>query len=197
MEQTGLFLDNGHIMKKITTTLLTLLLLFTFFAIPARISADQTNTQQDEQVVEESVDYDLPFSGMLPDSPFYIIKKARDHVHIFFTRDHIKKSELLLQVADKKIVMAQELAEKEKWDLVVETIKDSQTDTEQMIPSMETGQKIGTSASPELISLAQTSNEKHEEIMKQLLGNAPETNQEDIKDCIRQNVKNFNRLEQL
>ena len=110
MEQTGLFLDNGHIMKKITTTLLTLLLLFTFFAIPARISADQTNTQQDEQVVEESVDYDLPFSGMLPDSPFYIIKKARDHVHIFFTRDHIKKSELLLQVADKKIVMAQELS---------------------------------------------------------------------------------------
>ena len=76
---------------------------------------------------------------------------------------------MLLKVSDKKISMAEQLAEKGKWDLVVETLQDSQDDCAQMLFSVETGQKIGTSPSPELIVIAQTSNEKREEVMEKLL----------------------------
>lgn len=183
-------------MKKLTTALLTLLLAFSFLIVTTKIFAQESDISHVEPLAEE-VDYDLHFSGMLPDSPFYMVKKARDHVHIFFTRDHIKKSELLLRVADKKVSMAWQLAEKEKWDLVVETLQDSLADSGQMIYSMETGQKIGTSPSPELVVLAQTSNEKREEIMKEILSIAPEKHQAPIEDVIKKNVDHFNLLDQL
>ena len=128
-------------MKRFIFALFIFLIGISFFAFPHVSFAYQTNLQYNDILAdasepEPSIDYDLPYSGMLPDSPFYIIKKARDHIHVFFTRDHIKKSELLLKVADKKVSMAQQLADKEKWDLVVETLQDSQADSEQMISSM-------------------------------------------------------------
>lgn len=184
-------------MKKIRIAFVTIFLLALVLTAPLKINADESRSHQNESTTQERVDYDLPFSGMLPDNPFYIIKKARDHMYIFFTRDHIKKSELLLKVSDKKISMAEQLAEKGKWDLVVETLQDSQDDCAQMLFSMETGQKIGTSPSPELIVIAQTSNEKREEVMEKLLLDAPEKYQSPIENIIKENIEHYNRLNQL
>lgn len=184
-------------MKKTLIVLLTFLLFSIFLVPPIKASADQGDSSQKDTAAQEQVDYDLPFSGMLPDNPFYIIKKARDHVHIFFTRDHIKKSELLLNVSDKKTSMSQQLADKGKWDLVVETLQDSQDDSAQMLFSMETGKKIGTSPSPELVVIAQTSNEKREEVMEGLLQEAPEKYQSPIEEIIKENIDHYNRLSQL
>jgi len=197
MVQTGLFWIIERNMKKTRIALVTIFLLSLLVITPTKTFAIETTSPHEEVQTNNTVDYDLPFSGMLPDNPFYIIKKARDHMYIFFTRDHIKKSELLLKVSDKKVSMAEQLAEKEKWDLVVETLEDSQDDCDQMLFSMETSQKIGTSPSPELVVIAQTSNQKREEVMEQLLLDAPEKYQSPIEDIIKKNIDTYNRLDQL
>ncbi len=56
---------------------------------------------------DENIDlrenYNLPNSGMLPNSPFYGFKKIRDELWLVFTVDMTSKSKLLALLADKKI----------------------------------------------------------------------------------------------
>lgn len=185
-------------MKKTSRLLSILTILIASFVIctlHSVVRASETDTALEIQ--SKDIDYDLPFAGLLPDSPFYMIKQARDHLYVFFTRDNIKKAELLLHLTDKKIGMAQQLADKSKWDLVVQTLQDSENDVEKMLFSMETAQKIGSSPTPEFIIEAKTSSQKHEEIMEDFLGKAPHGTQKDIEDVIKINIEHFNRLDKL
>ena len=182
-------------MKKIALLLSILVASFFVCTVHMPVKAEETDTSLEIQ--SKDIDYDLPFAGLLPDSPFYLIKQARDHMHVFFTRDNIKKAELLLLLTDKKVGMAEQLAEKGKWELAVETLQDSENDVEKMLFAMETAQKIGSSPSQDLVIEARTSSQKHEEIMEGLLGKAPQGIQEDIEDIIKINIEHFNRLDKL
>jgi len=64
-----------------------------------------------------SVDYALPYPGILPDHPLFFLKTVRDKILILFTRDKMKKSQLYLLLADKHLVMGQLLWEKNKFEL--------------------------------------------------------------------------------
>lgn len=47
--------------------------------------------------------YKLPESRLLPSNVFYFAKELRDNLWIYFSRDRIDKSRILLLVRDKKI----------------------------------------------------------------------------------------------
>ena len=59
---------------------------------------------------QEKVIYNLPYPGLLPDSPLYITKIARDRITDFLTRDNLKKAELYLLYSDKRASMSLVLA---------------------------------------------------------------------------------------
>ncbi len=69
-----------------------------------------------------TVEYALPYPGILPDNPLYILKVARDRILLFFTSDPIKKVQLNLLLSDKRLVMGQLLIEKGNAKLGIETI---------------------------------------------------------------------------
>lgn len=69
-----------------------------------------------------TVEYTLPYPGILPDNPLYPLKVIRDRILLFFTRDPVKKVQLNLLLSDKRLVMGQLLWEKEKFDLGIDTI---------------------------------------------------------------------------
>lgn len=68
------------------------------------------------------VNYELPYPGMLPGSPLYLVKEFRDKVSEMFTMDPLKKSNLYLLRADKKLAASIMLYENENPKLGEETL---------------------------------------------------------------------------
>jgi hypothetical protein len=99
-------------MRSLLVTCFFAILLFStlpVFYILNTASAQESMTLQNQKVV-----YDMPYPGLLPDSPLYFIKIVRDRATEFFTRDNIKKANLYLNYSDKRAVMSLKLAEKGK-----------------------------------------------------------------------------------
>lgn len=63
------------------------------------------------------VEYYLPYPGILPDSPFYKIKMARDWFSLRLTFDKTEKAKKELMFADKRINAAKSLFEGGKKEL--------------------------------------------------------------------------------
>lgn len=73
------------------------------------------------EVVTVRVQYYLPYPGMLPDSPLYKVKAARDRVMLWLTVNEEKKAKRELLYADKRIGAAAALLDGGKPDLAITT----------------------------------------------------------------------------
>jgi len=71
-----------------------------------------------------TVDYFLPYPGILPDNPLYFMKALRDKVVSFFISNPLKKAEFNLLMADVRLNSAQYLFAKgeNKYSLAETTI---------------------------------------------------------------------------
>jgi hypothetical protein len=65
----------------------------------------------------ETVDYQLPYPGLLPDNPLYVFKAARDKVVEFLISDPVKKAEFYLLSSDKRVNTGYYLIIKGKHDM--------------------------------------------------------------------------------
>jgi len=50
---------------------------------------------------KQSIDYTLPYPGLLPDNPLYPLKMIRDRIILFLINDSAKRTEYYLLQADK------------------------------------------------------------------------------------------------
>ena len=83
---------------------------------------EEEATEEGELVVEKKeVDYFLAYPGVLPDHFLYPIKMARDRIWLWLTMDPLKKAELLLLFADKRLGAGKALVEGNKVDLGITT----------------------------------------------------------------------------
>lgn len=79
-------------------------------------------TEEGELVEEQKeVDYFLAYPGVLPDHFLYPIKMIRDRIWLWLTMDPLKKAELLLLFADKRLGAGKVLVEGNKVDLGITT----------------------------------------------------------------------------
>lgn len=76
----------------------------------------------EETPSKQKTRYDLPYPGMLPDNPLYMIKAARDRLIGLLINDPLKKAEFDLLNSDKRISAGLFLIEKNKDELAMETI---------------------------------------------------------------------------
>ena len=77
-------------------------------------------------LANSGVEYNLPYPGVLPDSPLYVLKVARDNVVSFFIRDPKQKAFYLLFLSDKRLAAGEILVKNNKTDLGITTVKISQ-----------------------------------------------------------------------
>lgn len=70
---------------------------------------------------QRAASYYLVYPGLLPDHPLYLIKAIRDKLGLLFTFDASKKTDVMLQQADKRIGAAKYLTEGGKLDLAVKS----------------------------------------------------------------------------
>lgn len=107
-------------MNKLTSSIAAVALTAVILAVPVSALAlsvntptmitDQTQTatagvQPADVSMQTPVDYQLPYPGLLPDSPLYFIKQVRDWVLDKLIMDPVKKTEFYILQGDKRLVM--------------------------------------------------------------------------------------------
>lgn len=184
-------------MRTFLTFFLTIVFTFSSLAFALTAYAQEESDKDELVVTDKEVVYELPYAGILPDNPLYPMKKFRDAVWVFMTRDNMQKAELILLLSDKKVVMAQQLVDKGKYELAVETLHDAEDDYERIINAMKLSKQIGAEAPAEFESKVILSNEKHLEVMENILKTVPSGVQSSLKDVMQLNVDNYNALREL
>ncbi|HTK03261.1 MAG TPA: DUF5667 domain-containing protein [Alphaproteobacteria bacterium] len=134
---------------------------------PRRVFASTLPTPQPVISIANSIDYILPFPGkVLPDSPFWSLKALRDKLQYSFTFNKIKKAELALLFADKRLASSKTLFENKKPDIALATLTKAEKYLE-----IAAGEKTN----PEfLVKLANASLKHRQIIEEEILPLAPE-----------------------
>lgn len=135
-----------------------------------------TNTppQPFGETKDSKVNYVLPYAGrVLPDSPFWGLKALRDKIWFGVTTSPLRRAQIALLFADKRLVMVEELFRKGKPDYAMATLLKG----ERYLPIAMEEEKIargrGIDTDEFLVTLA-TAALKHKEISGYLVELAPE-----------------------
>jgi hypothetical protein len=80
---------------------IVLFFLIFFLVFPRPVVAE--DVASGSGVVETKIEYDMPYPGLLPTSPFYPLKMLRDRVVGYLISDPLKRAEFSLLQADKRL----------------------------------------------------------------------------------------------
>ncbi|MBI4099411.1 hypothetical protein HY440_00215 [Candidatus Microgenomates bacterium] len=98
--------------------IIVILLYFAVFSVTRQAEATLVSVAQASVT---SVDYPLPYPGMLPDSSLYFLKVWRDQAVGYLITNPVDKSFYLLFLADKRLAAGEALAEKGNVGLAATT----------------------------------------------------------------------------
>lgn len=120
------------------------------------------------------VSYNLPYMGnILPDSPLWRLKALRDKIWFGITTSHIRRAQIALLFADKRLAMSQKLFEMGEPEIALSTF----TKAEKYLPIALSEEKVamsqGVDTNEFLLQLA-TACLKHKEVADNLIHLAPE-----------------------
>ena len=160
-------------MRKIILSLV-LILLFTFLSFnlafaQEKLSIKEATMSSRVQETNKSVEYELPYPGILPDNPLYFLKVARDRIVGLLISDPLKKAEFDLLQADKRLNTGVYLFKKDKnkQALAFSTISKGENYFEEAIAKVKEAkqQKMETN---DVLRRLWDSSRKHEEVLKSL-----------------------------
>lgn len=113
------------------------------------------------------INYYLVYPGMLPDQALYKLKMVRDRIWILITTNPVKKAELLLLFADKRLGAARVLIEGNKVPLGINTLvkgeKYLERSVNQTIDNKKNGENISVLAGKLRLAI-----QKHQEVLLEL-----------------------------
>lgn len=122
-----------------------------------------------KEAVTVKVEYYLPYPGVLPDSPLYVLKAIRDRLQLVLTFDEAQKAGKELLYADKRIGAAEALASGGKIDLAVSTATKAEKYLESAVNRVKKLSGSGRDVKSMMMTLEKAA-AKHREI----LGSRPE-----------------------
>lgn len=152
---------------------------------------------QEVKIESKRVEYDLPYAGILPGHPLFFLKTWRDKLLDFAARDQLKKANLYLLFADKRIRMAIELSEKGKWEYAVTAVSEGEGYFLKIPELLERSKKQGASAEGSFILKLKTAVEKHREVIEGLSKNAPQGQRQNLAASLKMNKLIKDRLSPL
>jgi len=153
-------------MKKLLFVILLILFSLPFQKAFAQTASSAANLPQ--------VQYDLPFTGILPDNPLYFLKALRDNIYGMLITDPVKKAEYDLLMADKRLGGAEALLIKNKDDLGITTLSKSGNYFYQAIGFAAIAKKQGNNIN-DILSKIITASIKHQQVILQMIQQANKT----------------------
>jgi hypothetical protein len=146
-------------MKKLTAVLIFIL----FFCSFQNALAKSTPSAQ---II--NVQYNLPYTGILPDSPLYFLKALRDNLLGLLINDPLKKAEFDLLMANKRLGGAEALLKKGKNDLAITTLSKSGNYFFHAIEQVRLAKRQGQNVN-DLVDKLITASLKHQQVIFQMI----------------------------
>jgi len=134
-------------------------------------------------------DYYLVYPGILPDHPFYKLKMIRDRLWLWLTPDPLKKAEVCLLFADKRIGAGKVLVEGNKVSLGISTLMKGEAYFEKAISAAQQAKKKGKDIK-DLADKLKKAPVKYEEILSDLTGKVSQEGKPALEGLLKQ-VKNL------
>ena len=172
--------------KKIAVVLSTVTLAFIILAISVlRSSAIRPNIdvysatpkpvlKEGAQEKKIEIMYVMPFPGrILPDSPFWPVKALRDKLWMGVTTNPMRKAELSLLFADKRLISSYELFKINKPLLALSTLTKAEKYLEAGSVIEKKERQKGLDTKSFLFTLA-TASLKHREVVEEMLNIVPD-----------------------
>ncbi len=170
-------------------------IIFIFIFFPQAIFAETMSLKEipPSPSPKPAIGYELAYPGVLPDSPLYFLKVARDKAISLLTSDPLKKSEFDLLTADKRLNSAVYLFRKgaSKYTLAEQTISKGENYFEDAIKQVELAKTQGLPVSDTLQNLYLAA-QKHQEVIKSLI----DQTSEQIKENLTIDEKRMQNLQQ-
>ncbi len=167
-----------------------LLLLLLFILLSPALTFAQESTAGSSSA---TIDYILPYAGILPDSPFYFMKTFRDKVVSFFVTDPKKQAEFDLLQADKRLVAGRYLFTEShpKYSLALDTISKGENYFFFGIENASIAKKQGEDVNG-LLDTMLTASLKHKEVLIALEESSPMSYQPIIAGQVKR-VEDFTK----
>lgn len=159
-------------MKMFIVLLVAFLLLTRVPAFAQEVSSDSAGLS-----TVPTIDYTLPYPGILPDNPLYPLKAFRDRMVSLLIVDPVKKSLFNLLQADKRLQSAVYLlynGDLKRIQLAETTISKGENYFEESVAQIVTARSRGRHVSGEISRLAVAA-AKHQEVLTQLQSQVPES----------------------
>lgn len=149
-----------------------------------------------------SVEYPLPYPGILPDNSFYFLKVARDSFVSLMVTNPVKKSFYLLLLADKRVAAGETLVNSNRVAVGVATLVKAEEYYSQAVGLAESqklkvkSQKFDEKYS-DLLSKLTVAGAKHEEILARVAGKVSEKENRDLTKARQNNLEARKRIMEL
>ena len=155
------------------------------------VSTEKVATQE----AQTKTDYFLAYPGLLPDHPLYFLKMVRDRIWLWLTNNSLKKAELLLLFADKRLGAAKALIEGNKVELGVSTMTKGEKYLERAIAQGKIAAEKGEDAQAFLAKLSQATL-KHQEVLTELVNKVPESFKESLEKAVNEAQKSYEQIQE-
>lgn len=163
-------------MKYLFVSFFLLLLIFpaSSFAQTPTLSASQSAQAVATTAATASVNYFLPYPGLLPGNLLYPLKMARDAVIGFLISDPLKKAKFDLLQSDKRAAAALALETRGDKNVVVQsTLSKAANYFEEAIGSTKVAKGEGMQIN-DMVNTLRLSNAKHQEVVRQIQAMLPQ-----------------------
>ncbi len=133
---------------------------------------------------EPKVDYHLVYPGILPDHVLYPLKMIRDKIWLWLTNEPVKRADLLLLFADKRLGAAKALIDGGKTELGIATLSKGEKYLEQAIDQASKAKEAGKETADLYEKLARATL-KHQEVLGEIILKVPEETQTALREMMK------------
>lgn len=181
-------------MKKSIIIISAVIILFACFFGNTRAQSPTPEKTIKPTPTPKTIDYNLAYPGMLPDSPIYKLKVLRDKITEKLISDPAKKVEFYLLQTDKQILAASMLADKKEVSLAKETALKGENNYSKLVYEYQTLNRKPNKTEFNKLKLAAL---KHQEVLNNIIKKVSNQDKKTFNDVIyfsQVNLQNVNNL---
>lgn len=140
-----------------------------------------------------TINYDLAFPGMLPDSPLYKLKVLRDKIIAASIFNPLKKIDFYILQTDKGILAAAMLIDKNKIDLAQETALKAENNFTLISTQLY---MLPKKPNNDFFKRLETAGLKHQEVLRSIIARVPQDKQKTFENVIEFSKRNLQTIEE-
>lgn len=154
-----------------------------------------------EQGTPTRIDYPLPYPGILPDSPIYFLKVARDQLMLWVIRDARQEAFYLLLLSDKRLAAGEALISKsnksnKSSDIGAMAVVKGEEYFSRAVDQAIAAKKSGADTN-DLFSKLTVSAAKHTEVINDLLAKVSGKAASELVKAHRENQNSSDRVKEI